>query len=144
MVANLLGKFELELLTSLGLALFCGIIIGGERELRHKPAGLSTHSLVIGAATIFATMARTMGNGSAYAIAAQIVSGVGFLGAGVILKSERSGGITNLTTAASLWFSAAVGMMLGFGYPIAGILATVYAVVSSRIPKINKRDDKDD
>jgi putative Mg2+ transporter-C (MgtC) family protein len=68
-------------------------------------------------------------------IAAQVVTGVGFLGAGMILKSEGNT-VKNLTTAASVWFAAAIGMAVGFGWlPIAGV-ATLYAIVVPRIPHV--------
>lgn len=141
MIESLLTPREQEFLIDIALSLFCAFIIGGERELRHKPAGISTHALVIGAATLFSFMSKLLVEGDPTRIAAQIVSGVGFLGAGIILKSESSGKVTNLTTAASVWYSAAIGMALGFNLHIIAIIATIYAVVIARIPKIAKKSD---
>jgi len=144
-----IGPLEQEFLIDLGLALLCGLIIGIERELRHKPAGISTQSLVIAAAMLFSFISRTGNSGNPTHLAAQIVSGVGFLGAGIILKSERLGKITNLTTAASVWYAAAIGMALGFNYHFIAVIATLYAVVINRIPRIVKHpnikaNDEDD
>lgn len=134
----------IEYLIDLALALVCGVIIGTERELRHKPAGISTQTLVIGAATLFAYLSKTVGEGDPTRIAAQIVSGVGFLGAGIILKSEKTGSITNVTTAASVWYAAAIGMALGFNQHMLAILATIYIVIINRIPRLVKRKDSDE
>jgi putative Mg2+ transporter-C (MgtC) family protein len=70
-------------------------------------------------------------------IAAEIVAGIGFLGAGVILKGEEEKRITNLTTAASIWFSAAIGMTLGFGFYIVAVIALIYAVAIPWLPHIS-------
>lgn len=72
-------------------------------------------------------------------IAAQIVTGVGFLGAGIILKRD-DGGVQNLTTAASIWFSAGIGMSIGFGLYAIAAAATIFSVIVPRIPHISKRD----
>ena len=71
-------------------------------------------------------------------IAAQLVTGVGFLGAGIILKSEAAERITNLTTAASIWFSASIGMAIGFNLYVMAILAIGFAVFIPRMPHISK------
>lgn len=132
-----LGANELEFLTAILLALVCGVIIGVERELKHKPAGLRTQTLVIGAATLFAFLSHTVIGADPTRIAAQIVTGVGFLGAGMILRSSTNH-VDNVTTAASIWFAASVGMALGFGYYTIGLVATLFAVlipILLRVPK---------
>lgn len=86
--------------------LLTGFIIGGERESRDKPAGISTHSFVIGGSMIFTYLSAHVDPNSSSRIAAQLVAVAGFPGAGIILKSEAKEKITNLTTAASVWFSA--------------------------------------
>ena len=126
-------QFSLKLLA----ALVAGFAIGAERESRGKPAGISTNSFVIGGAMMFAFISQLADPSSPARIAAQIVSGVGFLGAGIILKSDK-GGVTNLTTAASIWFSASIGIALGFGYYLVAALATLYAIVVPRIPHISR------
>lgn len=133
---NLLGPRELEFIIKIAVALFCGVVIGLERELKQKPAGISTQSLVIIGATMFAFMSQLVGDGDPGRIAAQIVSGVGFLGAGIILKNESKGKVSNLTTAASIWYAAAVGMAIGFDMYIVAIIATLVAAVINRIPHV--------
>src|SRR5690606_24745396 len=123
-------------------ALVCGLIIGIERELKNKPAGISTQTLVITGAMTFAYLSGIIGGGDPNRIAAQIVSGIGFLGAGIILKSEKNGKVSNVTTAASIWYSAAIGMALGFGLYFIGLAAAVFAVLISRIPHVKKYIDE--
>src|SRR5690606_22951675 len=126
---------------NLCLSLVAGLLIGGERELRGKPAGISTQTLVISGAMLFAFISQVVGMGDPTRIAAQIVSGIGFLGAGVILKSESQEKVTNVTTAASIWFSAAIGMALGFNFHFIAIIGAVYVVLISRIPHVSKFSD---
>jgi len=132
---------EAEFLFDLILALVCGLVIGIEHERKNKPAGISTQTLVIGAAMLFSFLSKTVNEGDPTRIAAQIVSGVGFLGAGIILKSEKTGKISNLTTAASVWYAAAIGMALGFNYHFVGVVATFYVVIINRIPHFRKNSD---
>lgn len=133
---TVLAGNELEFLLRLGVALLCGFLIGIERESRNKPAGISTNSFVIGGAAMFTFISLSVDPNSPARIAAQVVSGVGFLGAGMILKSE-GGVVTNLTTAASVWFSAGIGMAIGFGWYLVAISAAIYAVIVPRIPHIS-------
>jgi putative Mg2+ transporter-C (MgtC) family protein len=70
-------------------------------------------------------------------IAAQVVSGVGFLGAGMILKSENDT-IRNLTTASAIWFAAAIGMAIGIGWYVIAVIASVYAIIVPRIPHVKR------
>jgi putative Mg2+ transporter-C (MgtC) family protein len=109
-----------------------------ERESKGKPAGISTQCLVIGGSMIFSYISGLVDPNSTSRIAAQIVTGIGFLGAGLILKSEEDKRITNLTTAASIWFSCSIGMAFGFGFFIMGIIAIAFAVLVARIPKIQR------
>jgi len=96
------------------LALFLGGLIGWERERHERPAGLRTHILVcVGAALITQVSSQFGVNGDR--IAAQIVTGVGFLGAGTIIRNGVSGSVTGLTTAATLWAIAGVGIAVGYG-----------------------------
>lgn len=138
-----LTGFELEFLVKLMLSVIAGFLIGAERESRGKDAGISTHSFVIGGSMIFTMLSVIMDAGSPARIAAQIVSGVGFLGAGIIMK-EESGHITNLTTAAAIWFSASIGMAIGFGWYLIAMIATVYGLVVPRIPHITRTKDHHD
>ncbi len=118
------------------LSIVLGFLIGTERELRGKDAGISTHMFVICGAMLFTFMSMTVDPASKSRIAAQIVSGIGFLGAGLILKEGAS--VRNLTTAASIWFAGAVGMAIGFGYYQIAVIAAVASVFIPRIPHIRR------
>jgi putative Mg2+ transporter-C (MgtC) family protein len=133
---SLLTGHEKEMLIRLGVALVCALLIGGERELRGKAAGISTQALVIGGAATFTFAALLLAPADPTRIAAQVVSGVGFLGAGLIMRTELPGEVTNLTTAASVWFAASVGMLIGFGWFTLALMATAYAVCVPRIPRV--------
>ncbi|HSF51369.1 MAG TPA: MgtC/SapB family protein [Nitrososphaeraceae archaeon] len=129
---------QLEFLIDIIFALAAGFVIGAERESRGKPAGISTNSLVIGGAMLFTYLSAAVDPNSTSRIAAQVVSGIGFLGAGMILKGEVDKKITNLTTAASVWYSAAIGMAIGFNFYIIALAAVIFAVLVPRIPHITK------
>jgi putative Mg2+ transporter-C (MgtC) family protein len=135
---NLPTGYELQFLVDIGIALAAGFAIGAERESRGKPAGISTHCLVIGGTAIFTFLSSVIDPNSTSRIAAQVVSGIGFLGAGIILKSERDKKITNLTTAAAIWFAASIGMAIGYEYYFMAAVATAFAVGVPRIPHISK------
>ena len=136
--------YELRVLVGLGIALAAGFAIGAERESRNKPAGISTHCLVIGGAAIFTFLSSIVDPNSSSRIAAQIISGIGFLGAGIILKSESEKRITNLTTAAAIWFAASIGMAIGYEFYFLVAVATAFAVGVPRIPHISKLIKKGD
>lgn len=121
---------ELELIVRLGIALALGAAIGFEREIDRQPAGFRTHALVALGAALFTIISAYGFSGSSVdptRIAAQIVSGIGFLGAGTIL--HHRGSIRGLTTAASLWSAAAVGMAAGAGLLLLALVGTVLIVV---------------
>ena len=104
-------------------AVFCGALIGIERESADKPAGMRTLILICLGSAIFTQMSVLLvdgGAGDRSRVAAQIVSGIGFLGAGAILR-ER-GLVLGVTTGAGIWATAAVGMVVGGGYIAAGLL----------------------
>lgn len=112
------------------VAVVCGGAIGMERETTGKPAGLRTSILVCAGSTLFTIMSIDLGlkhGGDGTRIAAQIIAGVGFLGAGVILHSK--GGIKGVTTAAMIWVLAAIGMMIGAGYFLSAISISVIIVM---------------
>lgn len=119
------------------LAVALGFLIGAERELRNKDAGISTHTFVICGAMLFTFMSMTVDPASKSRIAAQIVSGIGFLGAGLILKDGTS--VKNLTTAASIWFAGAIGMAIGFGYHQIAIVAGIASLLIPRIPHVRPK-----
>lgn len=134
---------EGRMITGLIFSGVCGFIIGAERESRGKYAGISTQSFVIAGAMLFAYLSTVVDPASKSRIAAQVVTGVGFLGAGMILKGN-GGKIVNLTTAASLWFSAAIGLALGYGFYATAATATVFSVIVPRIPHISKVPKNED
>ncbi len=141
MLENIFGSREIEFLLDLILSLVCGGLIGFERELKNKPAGISTQILVVTGAMLFSFMSNTFSEGDPTRIAAQIVSGIGFLGAGIILKSEKENRVTNVTTAASIWLSAGIGMALGFNMHVIALATALYAVLISRIPNISNNGE---
>ena len=134
-MSSWLTAFEVGFAVKLILCLVLGVAIGIERELRNKPAGISTHCFVIGGACLFTVVSAIADPNSPARIAAQSVSGVGFIGAGMILKSENDS-VRNLTTAAAIWFAAAIGMAIGLGWYAIAVMSSVYAVVVPRIPHI--------
>lgn len=112
------------------LALAAGLILGLERELKDKAAGLKTISVICLGSCLFTILSVKSGNeytdGSR--IASYIVSGIGFLGAGVIFKEGNS--VSGLTTASVIWIAAAIGMSIGFGeYYLAGIFLAACLLV---------------
>ena len=120
-------------LFKLFMAILCGGIIGAERQLTHKPAGLRTNILICLGATLYTTLSvfvatHAVGEGSKIVpdpgrIAAQIVTGIGFLGGGIIIQSR--GNVTGLTTAATIWVVAAIGLCIGMGYPFLALTFTL-------------------
>lgn len=106
----------------IGLSLLLGAVIGLEREVSDKAAGLRTNILICVGATLF-TLLSLKFSGDAARIAAQIVSGIGFLGAGAIMRDGDR--VTGLTTAATIWTVAAIGMAIGYGHYTLGALVTV-------------------
>lgn len=137
MINTLFGPNEVNLLIDLLLSVIAGLIIGIERESRGKDAGISTHTMVIIGAMLFTYMSSLVDPASESRIAAQIVSGIGFLGAGLIVKDGSN--VKNLTTAASIWVSGAIGMAFGFNYHVIGIIVTIAITIIPRIPHVNKR-----
>jgi putative Mg2+ transporter-C (MgtC) family protein len=131
------GQLEREFLIDLGLSFLCGLIIGVERELHKKPAGISTQTLVIAAAMLFAFISRIT-PGDPTRIAAQIVSGIGFLGAGLIIKSESKEQVSNVTTAASIWYAAAIGMALGFNYHFIAVTGALFVTFIAWFPRVQQ------
>jgi putative Mg2+ transporter-C (MgtC) family protein len=127
----------LDLLLRLLLAAALGAAIGVERELRRKPAGLRTNMLIALGAALFTTLSLRMASdgGTPDRIAAQVVSGIGFLGAGAILRSGRN--VHGMTTAATIWVNAAIGMAAGAGeFGIAALATLVTLVVLTLLPPI--------
>jgi putative Mg2+ transporter-C (MgtC) family protein len=126
------------------LAIICGGLIGLERELKHKPAGLRTNILICLGSTLFTVVSVLMSvsspgePGDPTRVGAQIVSGIGFLGGGMILQS--GGSVSGLTSAATVWVVAAIGMCIGLGYPITASIFTV--TVFSTLFFLSKIDNR--
>ena len=131
---------QVDLALRLTAGLVLGAIIGLERELHRQPAGFRTHSLVALGAALFAIISGygfTGSNADPTRIAAQIVSGIGFLGAGTILHYR--GHIRGLTTAASLWAVAAVGTATGTGLYVLAVVGTILILtILSLLDRVEK------
>jgi putative Mg2+ transporter-C (MgtC) family protein len=111
------------------LAVCCGAAIGLERQLKHKPAGLRTNILICLGAAVFTIISERMAGDkdSITRIAAQIVTGVGFLGAGAVIQDR--GGIHGLTTAATIWLVASVGMACGAKLYLLAVISTIITII---------------
>jgi putative Mg2+ transporter-C (MgtC) family protein len=122
---------DIELGERLLLAALLGALLGFEREVRQKSAGLRTNILIAVGSALFTLMSYELADGSAAdpsRIAAQIVTGIGFLGAGAIMRTDS--GVQGLTTAATVWVNAAVGVAVGGGeYRLASIATGVTLIV---------------
>ncbi len=115
---------------SIILATFLGAAIGLERELSGKSAGLRTNLLICLGAAIFTIISKRMydvDEGSTARIAAQIVTGVGFLGAGALIQDRR--GVHGLTTAATIWLVASIGMSCGAGFHDLAVVSTLITII---------------
>jgi putative Mg2+ transporter-C (MgtC) family protein len=125
----LVEQLRLELFVQLFLAVILGGAVGLERELKGKPAGLRTTMLITIGATLFTVLSYRMGEGvgDPGRIAAQILTGVGFIGAGTILHMR--GAVTGLTSAATIWVVAAIGMAIGAQAYIEALVATLVVML---------------
>lgn len=129
----------LSTFTRLGLALILGSLIGLEREKKGRSAGLRTHILVcVGSAlimliSIYIHDTYGGGMGDPGRIAAGVITGIGFLGAGTIIRSQE--GIRGLTTAASVWISAGIGLAVGCGFFSAALGGTAVALLTLYVLK---------
>ena len=119
----------LEMVAKLILAAVLGALVGYERETHGRPAGLRTHMLVCMGSTIFTIVSTSFAGRSPdpSRVAAQIVTGIGFLGAGTIIRQGNI--VRGLTTAASLWTIAGIGMAVGVSWPLAEFAAIAAVVV---------------
>jgi len=135
---NILPADILKLL----LSIIIGGLIGAEREYRDKAAGFRTIIFICVGATLFTIFSEKLGGEqNPIRIAANIVTGIGFLGAGVILRSE--GRIIGLTTASTIWLTAAIGMGIGGGqFLLSAVITAMILVVLWLFPRIEERIDK--
>ena len=131
------GDFAIvEHIIRLVLALALGFAIGFERKMRFKEAGPRTHTIVCIGACLFTLLSINAFNGSDPArIAAQIVPGIGFIGAGMIFYHKET--VHGLTTAAGMWATAAIGMAVGVGWYVISILATALIIIIQCIMHMN-------
>lgn len=126
-----------DLVWRLLLAAGLGAAVGLEREYRQKPAGLRTNILIAVGSALFTILSLSMGHasGTADRIAAQIVTGIGFLGGGAILRNRDT--VHGMTTAATIWVNAAIGVAAGAGhYALATVTAGLTLVVLVVLPPI--------
>lgn len=137
-IENLNLSSAIDTLISLLLAFVLGGVIGLERQFRQRTAGLRTNVLVALGAAIFIDIAnRIGGNEGIIRVVAYVVSGVGFLGAGVIMREE--GNVRGINTAATLWCSAAVGACAGADLIVEAMLATIFVLAANTLlhPVVN-------
>jgi len=138
-VATVTAEFsdinDIEQNTRVGVRLVLAVLLGGvlgyERESQGKAAGLRTHMLVSLGAALFVIGADPTGtfNDSMSRVIQGVVAGIGFLGAGTIIKSESLSNIRGLTTAAGLWLTAAMGVAIGLGQEVVAIMTTLLALI---------------
>lgn len=129
MFYDILPPETLRIIAQITLAAVLGMLIGAERESKGKAAGLRTYMLVALGSALFTILSSNVGAGASGSvvdptrIAAQVVVGIGFIGAGLIIFREDR--LEGLTTAAGLWVTAAIGMAVGFGFYTAAIFSTI-------------------
>ena len=121
----------MRLLVRLGLAVLLGALIGYERERRDSAAGLRTHMLVALGTALFVLVPQQAGLSAAdlSRVIQGIIAGVGFLGAGAVMKHAESGVVQGLTTATGIWATAAIGVAVGLGREATAIASAVIVVV---------------
>jgi putative Mg2+ transporter-C (MgtC) family protein len=133
----------LPFLVRCGAAVMCGAVIGLERELKGKPAGFRTNILICLGSAIYmcvgALLVRASGTEfDPTRVAAQVVTGIGFLGAGSIIQS--GGRVTGMTTAATIWVVASIGLVAGAGFPLLAFLSSWMVVITLAVlGKFEKR-----
>jgi putative Mg2+ transporter-C (MgtC) family protein len=128
-----LRAIMLPFMVRVGAAAFCGAIIGLERELKGKPAGFRTNILICLGSAIYMCVGLLLvragdGEFDPTRIAAQVVTGIGFIGAGCILQSGER--VTGLTSAATIWVVAGIGMVAGAGFPLLAFLSSWMVVIT--------------
>jgi putative Mg2+ transporter-C (MgtC) family protein len=131
--------------TRLLIALLLGALVGYDREVKDRAAGLRTHMLVALGAALFVVAGLQSGMDSADAsrVLQGIVAGVGFLGAGAIIKLNEKEQVKGLTTAASIWATAAIGITAGMGQIATAALSTLLViVVLALLPRLESRSGK--
>lgn len=126
---------SLDILVRLGLAAIIGSVLGLNRELHGKPAGLRTHALVALGSALFALIGLHLekpggaGEQAFSRVIQGVVTGIGFLGGGAILKDQATNSVRGLTTAASIWIVAGLGLACGAGYWRVGLIALLLTLI---------------
>ena len=138
----MLSILETEIVTKLVIAAILGMLVGLERELQDKPAGMRTHVLVCIGATLAAIISTSIRGDlvDPSRIASSVVLGIGFLGAGIIFKEADK--VKGLTTAAELWVLAAIGLAVGIGSYFTAIAATIIVLLILVPGKVMERKIK--
>ena len=136
MSTPIFDPYFLTFIARISLAMLLGILLGLERIYAHKAVGMRTYALISVSAAMFVSVSLFIGNtlalkfsngfNPAY-MAGYIISGIGFLGTGLVIFNQREGHVENLTTAAGMWICAGVGMAVGFGMYREAIFVTVLA-----------------
>jgi putative Mg2+ transporter-C (MgtC) family protein len=123
-----MNQLTAQFWTSIGVAVLCGGIIGLERQIRGKPAGIRTNILICLGTTIFIQLSTTFAgpNVDPTRVLGQVVTGIGFLGAGVIIA--RGGHVKGVTSAAVIWTLAGIGAMIGLGRFVPAIILALITV----------------
>ena len=123
-----------EVLLRLVFAVVCGGLVGLEREIVHRPAGVRTHMLVSLGSALFVLIAIDALPNEAARIIAGITTGIGFLGAGTIFKAKSE--VHGLTTAASIWAVSAVGLAIGMGYYLMTLISVALILIVLQLNKL--------
>lgn len=132
---HILSDFNFETVVRLLIALGLGAAVGFERQLKRRPAGLRTHMLVSLGAAIFTTIGLSLEPNTSR-IAEAIVTGIGFLGAGAIIA--QGGRVRGITSAATLWAVAGLGLVVGTGEYILAVIITVLIFGTLQIDRIKR------
>jgi len=126
---------NLDIFIKLSVAMLLGVVLGIERTVAHKTAGMRTYGLVSMGAALFVIISEIVSQRyldfnsfDPLRMASQVIAGVGFLGAGLIIFQEAGQRVSGLTTAAGLWVSAGIGIAAGFGFFSLAIFATILSL----------------
>ncbi|HMC99160.1 MAG TPA: MgtC/SapB family protein [Ferruginibacter sp.] len=126
--------------TKILIAFVLGALLGLEREYRSKAAGFRTLIMITVGATVFTLLSYRIGSGTPDRIAANIITGIGFIGAGVIFKEGMK--VSGMTTASTIWIAAAIGMSVGYGaYYLAGGVTLLVLVILMLLEKLERSFD---
>jgi putative Mg2+ transporter-C (MgtC) family protein len=131
---------QLDILGRFMIAGGLGALVGLEREIRGYPAGIRTIALVAAGAALFTDVSQLFGDTSTSRVASNIVVGIGFIGAGVILQDR--GRIHGITTAATIWAAAAIGMAIGLSLYVVGALGAIAIVAALEARPLTRRLDR--